>query len=154
MARINQWAQLLKASIGSHKLGKKSNGVKEGRYLLLDTAMGSENSGDHVIMDACGRIADQIFGGELPHVATHYYSKELEMYPEHVKLLCGTNILYTHMADQQQWALAKRLVNNRNVVLFGVGMSDIGVDDAIEPIQRCSIKPCYPMNTFIAFEMK
>lgn len=91
--------------------------------------MGSENSGDHVIMDACGCIADQIFGGALPHVATHYYSKELEMYPEYVKLLCGTNILYTHMADQQQWALAKRLGNNRNVVLFGVGMSDIGVDD-------------------------
>lgn len=50
MARINQWAQLLKASIGSYKLGEKSNGVKEERYLLLDTAMGSENSGDHVIM--------------------------------------------------------------------------------------------------------
>lgn len=140
MARINQWAQLLKASIGSHKLGKKSNGVKEGRYLLLDTAMGSENSGDHVIMDACGCIADQIFGGELPHVATHYYSKELEMYPEHVKLLFGTNILYTHMADQQQWALAKRLGNNRNVVLFGVGMSDIGVDDAVDAYTKMFYK--------------
>ena len=45
--------------------------------------MGIENSGDHVIMDACGCIADQIFGGALPHVATHYYSKELEMYPEY-----------------------------------------------------------------------
>lgn len=78
MARINQWAQLLKASIGSHKLGKKSNSVKEERYLLLDTAMGSENSGDHVIMDACGCIADQIFGGELPHVATHYIPKSLK----------------------------------------------------------------------------
>lgn len=132
MARFNQWTQLLKASATSRRHDEKSDGVKQERYLLLDTAMGSENSGDHVIMDACGCIADQIFGAALPHVATHYYSKELEMYPEHVKLLCGTNILYTHMADQQQWALAKRLGNNRNVVLFGVGMSDIGVDDAID----------------------
>ena len=99
MARFNQWTQLLKASAASRRHDEKSDGVKQERYLLLDTAMGSENSGDHVIMDACGCIADQIFGGELPHVATHYYSKELEMYPEHVKLLCGTNILYTHMAD-------------------------------------------------------
>ena len=83
MARFNQWTQLLKASATSRWHDEKSDGVKQERYLLLDTAMGSENSGDHVIMDACGCIADQIFGGALPHVATHYYSKELEMYPEY-----------------------------------------------------------------------
>lgn len=87
MARFNQWTQLLKASATSRRHDEKSDGVKQERYLLLDTAMGSENSGDHVIMDACGCIADQIFGGALPHVATHYYSKELEMYPEYVKLV-------------------------------------------------------------------
>lgn len=74
MARFNQWTQLLKASATSRRHDEKSDGVKQERYLLLDTAMGSENSGDHVIMDACGCIADQIFGGALPHVATHYYS--------------------------------------------------------------------------------
>ena len=132
MARFKQWIRLLKASASLNMLTGKTHGAKEGRYLLLDTAMGSKNSGDHVIMDACSCIAGQIFGGNLPHLATHYYSKELEMYPEYVKLLCGTNILYTHMADQQQWALAKQLGNNRNVILFGVGMSDIGVDDAID----------------------
>ena len=30
MARINQWAQLLKASIGSHKLGKNRMALKRG----------------------------------------------------------------------------------------------------------------------------
>ena len=109
MARFKQWIRLLKASVSLNMLTGKTHGAKEGRYLLLDTAMGSENSGDHVIMDACSCIAGQIFSGNLPHLATHYYSKELEMYPEYVKLLCGTNILYTHMADQQQWALAKQL---------------------------------------------
>lgn len=62
MARFNQWTQLLKASATSCRHDEKSDGVKQERYLLLDTAMGSENSGDHVIMDACGCIADQIFG--------------------------------------------------------------------------------------------
>lgn len=66
MARFNQWTQLLKASATSRRHDEKSDGVKQERYLLLDTAMGSENSGDHVIMDACGCIADQIFGGAVP----------------------------------------------------------------------------------------
>lgn len=52
MARFNQWTQLLKASATAHRHDEKSDGVKQERYLLLDTAMGSENSGDHVIMDA------------------------------------------------------------------------------------------------------
>ena len=56
MARFNQWTQLLKASATSHRHDEKSDGVKQERYLLLDTAMGSENSGDHVIMDACGGL--------------------------------------------------------------------------------------------------
>lgn len=81
MARFNQWTQLLKASATSRRHDEKSDGVKQERYLLLDTAMGSENSGDHVIMDACGCIAGQIFGGALPHVATHYYFKTLVRWP-------------------------------------------------------------------------
>lgn len=47
MARFNQWTQLLKASATSCRHDEKSDGVKQERYLLLDTAMGSENSGDH-----------------------------------------------------------------------------------------------------------
>lgn len=66
MARFNQWTQLLKASATSRRHDEKSDGVKQERYLLLDTAMGSENSGDHVIMDACGCIADQILAVSCP----------------------------------------------------------------------------------------
>ena len=50
MARFKQWIRLLKASASLNMLTGKSDGAKEGRYLLLDTAMGSENSGDHVII--------------------------------------------------------------------------------------------------------
>lgn len=40
MARFNQWTQLLKASATSRRHDEKSDGVKQERYLLLDTAMG------------------------------------------------------------------------------------------------------------------
>lgn len=48
MARFNQWTQLLKASATSRRHDEKSDGIKQERYLLLDTAMGSENSGEVV----------------------------------------------------------------------------------------------------------
>lgn len=44
MARFDQWTQLLKASATSRRHDEKNRGVKQERYLLLDTAMGSENS--------------------------------------------------------------------------------------------------------------
>lgn len=56
MARFNQWTQLLKASATSRRHDEKSDGVKQERYLLLDTAMGSENSGDHVIMGSVEKV--------------------------------------------------------------------------------------------------
>lgn len=139
MATITQWFELADAAFYSRvALNGYDVSVANDSHVLLDTAMGSDNSGDHVIMDACGDIASELFPGEVAHVATHYYSEELELLsPRSVKLLCGTNILYTHMADQKQWALARKLRNNLNVCLFGVGMSDIGVDDHIDGYTRC-----------------
>ena len=138
MATISQWLDLADAAICRRVVLKKDDaGAAKVSPVLLDTAMGSDNSGDHVIMDACGDIASELFSGEVAHVATHYYSEELELLPPRsVKLLCGTNILYTHMADQKQWALARKLRNNLNVCLFGVGMSDIGVDDHMDDYTR------------------
>lgn len=47
--------------------------------VLLDTAMGSKNSGDDIIMDACNRVAQEVFGSaRLQHVAAHYYDESLE----------------------------------------------------------------------------
>ena len=103
--------------------------------------MGSENSGDWVIMAACDEACRDMFGSkELQHVATHYYSEELEHLSGRVKLLCGTNILYTHMADQKQWALPHDLRSFDHVCLLGVGMSDIGVDDCIDAYTKAFYK--------------
>lgn len=102
MASIGQWGELIIAFFSNYSPDEKSLPV------LLDTAMGSENSGDHVIMDACNTIAEELLGKELEHVATHYYSSALdELDPEQEKILCGTNILYTDMVSQTQWTLPK-----------------------------------------------
>lgn len=129
MTSSSEWVNLLSCSVRSLVSCRTP---ADNKYIILDTAMGSENSGDHVIMDACEGILNDLIGTEFPHIATHYYSSDLEMYRDRIKFLCGTNILYTHMKGQGQWALSKDLFNNRNVCLFGVGMSDIGVDDSID----------------------
>lgn len=136
MTSPKKWFHLLSAFARL----RSADNLHSDHFLLLDTAMGSENSGDFVIMDACSKIASQIFDDDLPHLATHFYSDDLEKFPDYVKLLCGTNILYTHMADQKQWALSKDLSHNGNVCLFGVGMSDIGVDDSIDAYSKLFYK--------------
>lgn len=57
----------------AHRLGNlfSHRGTHED-IVLLDTAMGRENSGDDIIMDACNRVAQEVFGSaQLQHVATH-----------------------------------------------------------------------------------
>ena len=121
----------------AHRLGNlfAHRGTHED-IVLLDTAMGSENSGDDIIMDACNRVAREVFGSaQLQHVATHYYDESLERLDGKTSWLCGTNILYTHMESQQQWALP-RSHELRDVVLLGVGMFDIGIGDQIDDYSR------------------
>lgn len=130
MATVRQWRKVL---AGSGKALEPPLEDPARQVVVLDTEMGGENSGDRIIMQACGGVVRDLFGDiPLPHVATHYYDPELERIGGAIKLLCGTNILYTHMADQRQWALPHDLANMRDVCLLGVGMSDIGVDDQMD----------------------
>lgn len=131
MATVNQWKEVLLAGRGQPTRPTFANPSEE--VVILDTEMGSENSGDHIIMEACDAVCNELFGGSNPrHVATHYYDPVLEGIGGKVKLLCGTNILYTHMEGQQQWALPHKLSCMRDVCLLGVGMSDIGIGDGID----------------------
>ena len=128
MATIGQWKNLFHARM-MRQNPPLSNRSNTNLPILLDTAMGSENSGDFIIMDACSAIADSLFGGSTSHIATHYPSEALEtMEGWREKILCGTNILYSDMSKQEQWALPQSLVRATNVCLLGVGMSDIGID--------------------------
>lgn len=112
------------------------------KVALLDTQMGSENSGDQIIMEACGQVMAEVLSPDATpaHVATHYYSPELESLGGSIPILCGTNILYTHMGDQRQWALPHRLRSLRNVCLLGVGMNNQDLDDPVDAYSRLFYK--------------
>ena len=99
-------------------------------------------------MSACDHILADLFGSrKLPHVATHYYEEKLEELRGPAKFLCGTNILYTHMANQKQWALPRDLSSFNEVCLLGVGMSDIGIDDSIDLYSRYFYKTVLSKHT-------
>ena len=111
------------------------------KVVLLDTFMGSENSGDHIIMSACQKVASDTFGHEsLLHIPTHYYVEESEHLANNIKVLCGTNILYSDMSKQQQWALPRDLHSYQNVCLLGVGLNDIGIECRVSPYSKLLYK--------------
>lgn len=122
---ISDWAKMLCAR--SRRTDATPNDVDD--IVLLDTALGSENSGDEIIMQACSSVCFSLWGGaKLRRIPTHYYVKESEGLAEKVKILCGTNIIWKNMEDQTQWALPHDLHSYQNVCLLGVGLSDVGIN--------------------------
>ncbi len=82
-------------------------------------------------MQACNEICEELFGAqELLRIPTHYYDARSEHLEDNIKLLCGTNILYKNMEEQIQLALPNKLASYKNICLLGVGLSDIGIDEA------------------------
>ncbi|MDO4537205.1 MAG: polysaccharide pyruvyl transferase family protein [Coriobacteriales bacterium] len=134
MASTEQWR-----SVTENLLARRmpTSATRRELPVVLDVAMGSENVGDAIIMDYCGSILASIFGDEpLVHVATHAPSPELEELEGQLKILCGTNIVYTHMAYQGQWALPQNMASMRDVCLLGVGLSDRGISDEMDLYSR------------------
>lgn len=121
---FTQWKSLVEADIREKRIDPTRKNIA-----LLDTAMGSENAGDQIIMEACSSIISSLTSrSNLQRIPTHYYDPESEDVFNYLKILCGTNIIYKHMKGQEQWALPKDLSNYCGTLLFGVGMSDIGID--------------------------
>ena len=96
-----------------------------GAPVILDTAMDSDNCGDHIIMENCmlqlGKCMDT---SALAHVPTHRFltEEELELLTTGgQKILCGTNILSGRMRTYGLWHLSHRIAPYRNTVLMGVG---------------------------------
>jgi len=99
---------------------------------LFDTALGSENLGDHIIMDAVIRELIQLFPqSRFSHFPTHQ-----ELAPESLKqskkndlgFVGGTNILrnrWYRRARKNQWRVApQRFSSLPEVVMFGVGCNN------------------------------
>lgn len=122
---IVRWANVLGARIRR----RRARCASASDVVLLDTALGSENSGDEIIMDACDSVCRGLWNGaELKRIPTHYYVPESEYLADKVKILCGTNIIWKNMEEQIQWALPKDLHSFQNVCLLGAGLSDVGIE--------------------------
>ena len=95
--------------------------------IILDTAIGTTNLGDHIIMDAVNRIADTLFTDDfvinLPtHLAIH--PKDLSAFRKYdLALVGGTNLLKNDTLYKSQWKVGVKdlIVLRHKVVLLGVG---------------------------------
>jgi polysaccharide pyruvyl transferase WcaK-like protein len=96
------------------------------RLCVFDTAIGTDNLGDHIIMDAVWDVIHSIFGPDTPpRIATHLLMpretyRSLSKYD--VGIVGGTNILKSHMFIRANWRLRPYdMFFLKNVVLLGVG---------------------------------
>ena len=122
---ISRWHRVLSARMRR----RRAEYASAADVVLLDTALGSENSGDQIIMQACDSVCFSLWGGVgLKRIPTHYYVEESERLADKVKILCGTNIIWKKMEEQVQWALPNDLHSYQNVCLLGTGLSDVGIE--------------------------
>ena len=94
---------------------------------VFDTAIATDNLGDHIIMDAVWDVIDECIGldVDVERVATHTYMPR-ELYSRlrsfELGIVGGTNILKSHMFVRANWRLRPYdALFLRNVVLLGVG---------------------------------
>lgn len=110
----------------------KSDGVSnKEKVILLDTAIGSDNAGDSIIMNYCEKICKTVFDKEFLNIPTHVYDEKSENLESYLKILCGTNLIYTRMEDQKQWALPYNLSSYKNTCMLGVGMQQLGIEESM-----------------------
>lgn len=96
---------------------KKGRGV-----LLFDTAMGTANAGDHIIMENCLRHLQDLTGIENAlHISTHTLPEHCKEIVGKHKIVCGTNILSGTMGQYGLWKLPRDLRNYWGITLMGVG---------------------------------
>lgn len=96
---------------------KKQRGI-----LLFDTAIGTDNAGDCVIMENCQHhLGDVLDLDSAVHISTHIYPEKCEQIVGEYKIVCGTNILSGSMLRYGLWKLPRDLRNFYDITLMGVG---------------------------------
>lgn len=106
---------------------RRAKATKDGTAVpvILDTAIGSGNCGDQIIMEACMlQLCNKLDVSAMQHVPTHQFPSDSErtlLSNSRMKILCGTNILSGHMRSYGLWKLGPDVVPYRNTLLMGVG---------------------------------
>ncbi|MGK6350748.1 polysaccharide pyruvyl transferase family protein [Parapedobacter sp. DT-150] len=95
--------------------------------IIFDTSIGTTNLGDHIIMDAVNRIADELFMDDFViNVPTHFsiHPKDLPKLRKYdTGIVGGTNLLKNDTLRKSQWKVGFKdtVVLRHKVVLLGVG---------------------------------
>lgn len=99
------------------------------KIVILNTALETDNQGDHIIMDACQQWLPK-HSEFAVHMASHQprTDKELEQLKEaELVILCGTNALTANM-KRSHWKLSDEELDGSyyddKLVLYGVGWSE------------------------------
>lgn len=106
------------------------------RVIVFDTSLVTENLGDFIVMDYCGKVLDSIFHNDfIVRVPTHERMSEVTYRyaaKSSYKVVCGTNLLTGQMNKYNQWKLVPRdAFNIDDVVLMGVGWRKYGEEPDI-----------------------
>ena len=93
---------------------------------VFDTAIDSDNLGDHIIMDAVWDVLRPLFAGasflRTPSHRRATLSEMLAGRKASLSIVGGTNILKSHMLVRSNWRITPLdYIAWRNVVLLGVG---------------------------------
>src|SRR5690606_19174172 len=95
--------------------------------IIFDTAVGSTNLGDHIIMDAVNQIGNQLFEEDFViNISTHQRIHPLDLIQLRkfdLAVVGGTNLLKNDNFLRSQWqvGLKETVVLRKKAVLFGVG---------------------------------
>ena len=104
---------------------KGASNPKSDEIIILNTAMGSDNLGDEIIMYYYSKAMEGIISPQnLYNIATHKKISDTDV--ERLlnckyAVIIGTNILSPQMELYSGWKFDNRLIRMRNVVLVGVG---------------------------------
>lgn len=105
-------------------ISASNNRSKNPEYVLLNTALESDNTGDHIIMKNCLLQLNKYIDAEHAiNLPTHrLLSKaELEQINGKKKILCGTNALSGKMDRYGLWKIPRDLNSYSDILLIGVG---------------------------------
>lgn len=95
---------------------------------VFNTAVHSDNQGDHIIMHYCRKFLNEYFPEYTQiDISTHRVpsaEEEQKIQGTKYRLVCGTNLLTSHIEQWWNWMLPggwRAKTRYRNVVLLGVG---------------------------------
>ena len=121
-----------------------------GSIIRFNTALSTDNLGDHIIMKYCTDILNELFPeGDFIDVSTHVLptaEQEAQVRKTKLKFLCGTNMMTSHVEEYWYWILPdglRRKLAYRNVILLGVGWKkyEDPCSDYTRMIYQCLLAP-------------